>query len=213
MSSIAAGVEVAKTVTIAAALGFVPVAIHFHLFDIVARADGPVGAEEVLAFYHGSVEKSRETDVPGPRLVDDAPFAMAGLGFVDMVDDGLYCANAITRHLEATPSSQHGALHFTTEALWASAFLMRKLQAETFKYPFDELQTPTQFAYELIGRSDLANQHTYSIMEAEGRMDSFNHFMVRPTTGQIVGQINIAKESSSKVDHTLRARVQLCPYS
>jgi hypothetical protein len=55
---------------------------------------------------------------------------------------------------------------------------MRKLQAENFQYPFRERETPFQFAYKSMGKDDLAKEHTYSIMVAENRMDSFNHFMV-----------------------------------
>lgn len=36
---------------------------------------------------------------------------MSGLGFVDLAGEDLYRANAITKHLAATPSAQHGAVH------------------------------------------------------------------------------------------------------
>lgn len=55
---------------------------------------------------------------------------------------------------------------------------MRKLEAENFQYPFKERETPFQFAYKSMGQEELAKEHTYSIMATEGRMDSFNHFMV-----------------------------------
>ena len=38
-------------------------------------------------------------------------YAMAGLGFVDLVGDDTYRVNAITRHMVAVPSSVHGMLH------------------------------------------------------------------------------------------------------
>lgn len=55
---------------------------------------------------------------------------------------------------------------------------MKKLQDTGFAYPFADADGPLQYAYRLMGQSELADQHTYSIMEAQGRMDSFNHFMV-----------------------------------
>ncbi|KAE8392930.1 hypothetical protein BDV23DRAFT_181080 [Aspergillus alliaceus] len=92
--------------------------------------------------------------------------------------DDLYSANTIAKLLAAVPPAEHGALHFTAEALLGAAFLMRKLKADNFKYPFKELDTPYQYAYQLMGQEELSKQHTYSIMAAEGRLDSFNHFMV-----------------------------------
>lgn len=62
--------------------------------------------------------------------------------------------------------------------MMAGAFLMKKLQDTNFAYPFNEADGPVQYAYELMGEKELARQHTYSIMEAQGRMDSFNQFMV-----------------------------------
>lgn len=55
---------------------------------------------------------------------------------------------------------------------------MKKLQDTNFAYPFAECDGPIQYAYQLMGQEELAKQHTYSIMEAQGRMDSFNQFMV-----------------------------------
>ena len=60
----------------------------------------------------------------------------------------------------------------------AGAFLMKKLQDTNFAYPFADADGPLQYAYRLMGQPELAAQHTYSIMETQGRMDSFNHFMV-----------------------------------
>lgn len=65
-----------------------------------------------------------------------------------------------------------------TEGMMAGTFLMKKLQDTNFAYPFAECDGPIQYAYRLMGQEDLAKQHTYSIMEAQGRMDSFNQFMV-----------------------------------
>lgn len=60
----------------------------------------------------------------------------------------------------------------------AGAFVMKKLQDTGFAYPFTGTDGPLQYAYQLMGQSELASQHTYSIMETQGRMDSFNQFMV-----------------------------------
>lgn len=60
----------------------------------------------------------------------------------------------------------------------AGAFLMKKLQDTNFAYPFAEADGPFQYAYRLMGETALAQQHTYSILETQGRMDSFNQFMV-----------------------------------
>lgn len=130
---------------------------------------------------------------------------MAGLSLVERVAEDCFTANAITNHMVAMPSAQHGALHLsvppmhsrllsqkllnlmvsstnpppsTTEGLMAGAFLMKKLQDTRFAYPFADADGPLQYAYRLMGQSELAEQHTYSIMETQGRMDSFNHFMV-----------------------------------
>jgi hypothetical protein len=60
----------------------------------------------------------------------------------------------------------------------AGAFLLKKLQDTGFAYPFVDADGPLQYAYRLMGQSELADQHTYSIIEKQGRMDSFNQFMV-----------------------------------
>jgi len=60
----------------------------------------------------------------------------------------------------------------------AGAFLMKKLQDTNFAYPFPEAEGPMQYAYQLMGQETLSQSHTYTIMEAQGRMDSFNEFMV-----------------------------------
>ena len=46
------------------------------------------------------------TDVP-----DDVLYAVSSIGLVDLVEDDVYAANNITRHMHAMPSAQHGALH------------------------------------------------------------------------------------------------------
>jgi hypothetical protein len=38
-------------------------------------------------------------------------FVMAGLGFVDLVEDNVFAPNDITRHMVSVPSAPHGALH------------------------------------------------------------------------------------------------------
>ncbi|RAH47326.1 putative O-methyltransferase [Aspergillus brunneoviolaceus CBS 621.78] len=177
MSALMPGVQLARTVTSAAALGFVPVAIKFGLFDLLVEIEKPAHGKEVLMAYEQSVGSDRKS-MPCLQLIDDILYAMAGLGFVDMTDDCVYSANDITRHLVHIPSAQHGALHFTTEALLAGAFLMRRLESGGCQYPFEELHTPLQFVYQKMGNDELAQQHTYDIMAAEGRMDSFNRFMM-----------------------------------
>ncbi|KAJ5494815.1 hypothetical protein N7463_010902 [Penicillium fimorum] len=173
------GAALAATVTTPASLGFVPVAIHFDLFNILVSHGGPTTADEVSATCNARI-KSRAKDEPelSTRLASDTLYIMAGLGLVDRVTEDCFMANAITNHMVAMPSAQHGALHFTTEGLMAGAFLMKKLQDTRFAYPFVDADGPLQYAYRLMGQSELAEKHTYSIMETQGRMDSFNHFMV-----------------------------------
>ncbi len=65
----------------------------------------------------------------------------------------------------------------STEPLWAAAFLMKQLRDTKFEYPFQENKTPTQYGYRLIGEEAFMNEHTYSIMHAQGRMRSFSRFM------------------------------------
>ncbi|KAL4866613.1 hypothetical protein BDV12DRAFT_198964 [Aspergillus spectabilis] len=183
MSSPATGALLAKTLTSPAALGFVPVAARFRLFNILAEINKPATGEDVLEFYKGKFSGSdASTPVPTTRegvlLIQDTLYAMSGLGLVDLAGEELYSANALTHHLAESPSAVHGAIHFTTEALLAGAFLMSKLKADNFAYPFKECETAVQYAYELMGKKEYKNQHTYSIMAAEGRMDSFNTFMV-----------------------------------
>ncbi|KAL5000148.1 S-adenosyl-L-methionine-dependent methyltransferase [Aspergillus recurvatus] len=178
MSSPATGALLAKTLTSAAALGFVPVAVRFNLFNILADINKPATGEEAQALYKSAHDATDASAViPSVLLIQDTLFAMSGLGLVDLVGEDLYSANDLTRHLAVSPSAAHGAVHFTTEALLAGAFLMPKLKAENFTYPFQECETPVQHAYQLMGKSEYAKEHTYSIMAAEGRMDSFNQFM------------------------------------
>ncbi|KAJ5772777.1 hypothetical protein N7457_007673 [Penicillium paradoxum] len=172
------GAALAATVTVSASLGFVPVAIHFDLFNILANHGGPATPEEVSATYNARINARENEPELNTRLASDTLYVMSGLGLVDRVADDCFAANAITNHMVAMPSAQHGALHFTTEGLMAGAFLMKKLQDTGFAYPFADADGPLQYAYGLMGQTELANQHTYSIMEAQGRMDSFNHFMV-----------------------------------
>lgn len=125
---------------------------------------------------------------------------MGGLGLLEVVEEGLYAANDLTRHLGSYPSAVHGGIHLwgpgqclisalirwsTTEVILAASFLMRKLDAENFSYPFQENDTPMQYAYELMGKKDYMKMNTYAIMAAEGRMDSFNSFMADKFGGMI----------------------------
>ncbi|CAI7668916.1 unnamed protein product [Penicillium viridicatum] len=173
------GAVLAATVTVPASLGFVPVAIHFDLFNILVNHGGPATADEMSAICNARIKARGENEPElSTRLASDTLYIMAGLGLVERVAEDCFTANAITNHMVAMPSAQHGALHFTTEGLLAGAFLMKKLQDTRFAYPFAEADGPLQYAYRLMGQSELAEQHTYSIMETQGRMDSFNHFMV-----------------------------------
>jgi len=120
---------------------------------------------------------------------------MTGLGLVDQVFDNVFGANAITKHLADYAGATHGALHLfvhplpkshstadipsTIEGLLAGAFTYPKLKDTNFAYPFAEADTPMQYAHKRLGNEALSKKHTYSIMADEGRMDSFNLFMVQ----------------------------------
>ncbi|QKX53927.1 uncharacterized protein TRUGW13939_01007 [Talaromyces rugulosus] len=172
------GAVLAATVTSSAALGFVPVAIRFQFFTVLVQIAKSATSQQITDFCNElRTEQDKEVAPLCPQLTHDTLFAMAGLGLVDLVEDDVYEANEITRHMVQMPSAQHGALHFTTEPLFAAPFLMRKLVDSNFEYPFRELDTPTQYGYKLLGEIDLAKEHTYSIMARQGRMDSFNQFM------------------------------------
>ncbi|CAG8885705.1 unnamed protein product [Penicillium egyptiacum] len=152
------GAALAATVTVPASLGFVPVAIHFGLFNILVSHGGPATADEVSATCNARI-KARGGNEPelSTRLASDTLYIMAGLGLVERVAEDCFTANAITNHMVSMPSAQHGALHLT---------------------PALHTPLPLQYAYRLMGQTELAKQHTYSIMETQGRMDSFNRFMV-----------------------------------
>lgn len=66
----------------------------------------------------------------------------------------------------------------TTEVIFAGAFLYPKLKETGFEYPLKEVDGPVQYAHKLMGNEELSRKHLYSIMADEGRMDSFNEFMV-----------------------------------
>lgn len=66
----------------------------------------------------------------------------------------------------------------TVEVILAGAFLYPKLKETGFEYPLKEGDGPVQYAHKLMGNEELSKKHTYSIMADEGRMDSFNEFMV-----------------------------------
>lgn len=177
--SIPPGAALAATITVPASLGFVPVAVHFDLFGELVRFGRHATAEEVANACNARI-KARSTEDPeiAVRLASDTLYIMAGLGLVERVAEDVFAANAITRHMVDMPSAQHGAVHFTTEGMMAGAFLMKKLQDTNFAYPFAECDGPIQYAYKLMGEEKLSREHTYSIMEQQGRMDSFNQFMV-----------------------------------
>ncbi|KFY11853.1 hypothetical protein V491_07024 [Pseudogymnoascus sp. VKM F-3775] len=172
------GAVLAAKVTAAGALGFVPVVVHFRLLETLAKIGTAASSAEILKANDS--ERTSEEKAASPlclKLVEDTLFVLSGQGFVDLISDNVFAPNAITHHWASQPSAPHGALHFTTEVLLASAFLMPKLRAINFTYPFTDADTPYQHAFSQLGRHDLAQKHTYSIMEETGRMDSFNIFM------------------------------------
>ncbi|CAI7635452.1 unnamed protein product [Penicillium pancosmium] len=168
------GAALAATITVPASLGFVPVAVHFDLFGELVHLNRHATAEEVANACNARI-RARST---GDPEIADTLYIMSGLGLVERVAEDVFAANAITRHMVDMPSAQHGAVHFTTEGMMAGAFMMKKLQATNFAYPFSEADGPIQYAYKLMGEKELSHEHTYSIMEQQGRMDSFNQFMV-----------------------------------
>ncbi|OJJ43678.1 hypothetical protein ASPZODRAFT_136139 [Penicilliopsis zonata CBS 506.65] len=173
------GPAIASVVTNAAALGFVPVAIYFDLFAILTGIGKPASARDLVEAWDKQRRDSASNEGQlSVQLAADTLYVMAGLGFVDLVEDNVFVANCITKHLVNMPSAQHGALHFTTEALLGGALLLQKLKDTNFEYPFKEAETPFQHIFQLTGNERLARMHTYSIMEHQGRMDSFNQFMV-----------------------------------
>ncbi|KAJ5489545.1 hypothetical protein N7539_004435 [Penicillium diatomitis] len=173
------GAALAGTVTLPASLGFVPVAVHFDLFGALVRHGSPATAEDIARVVNSAARTGGDDVLHiSTLLVADTLYIMAGLGLVNRLDEDRFVANAITHHMVAMPSAQHGAVHFCTEGLLAGAFLMQKLKDTNFAYPFAECDGPLQYAYRLMGQDHFAKQHTYTIMEAQGRMDSFNQFMV-----------------------------------
>ncbi|PCG98930.1 O-methyltransferase, family 2 [Penicillium occitanis (nom. inval.)] len=173
------GATLASTVTVTASLSFIPVAVYFDLFSTLVKIGKPATSQQITDFRNA--ERSQEEKEQAPlcyELTHDALYAISSIGLVDLVQGDLFEANDNTRHMVNMPSAQHGALHFATEPMFAGAFLMRKLIDTKFEYPFKALDTPTQYGYKLLGQKDLAKEHTYSIMAHQGRMDSFNQFMV-----------------------------------
>ncbi|KZM20805.1 hypothetical protein ST47_g8044 [Ascochyta rabiei] len=162
-----------RTVTLAPALGFVPVAVHFHLFDCLLAISNPATARHV---YDEHIRRYGDKTNLSVQLTSDTLFMMGALGLLGTLADDLYQANDVTMFLVDMPSSQHGALHFTSEILLGSAFLMKQLVETDFNYPFQERRAPFQYAYRSM-HSDIAHEHAYSIMEHTGRLDSFNTFM------------------------------------
>ncbi|KAL5001057.1 S-adenosyl-L-methionine-dependent methyltransferase [Aspergillus recurvatus] len=177
MASVSSGIAVTKIFTSPPLLGFLPVAAHFELFDILVQCGKPVTGEEIVSIYKSGPREENKGPVPGLPLIQDSLHAMAGLSLIDAPAENTYCPNAMTQHLVAQPSALHGGIHFSTEILLASAFLFPKLQASNFSYPFRECETPMQFAHQCMGNQEYARMHTYAIMAEEGRMDSFNTFM------------------------------------
>ncbi|KAL4973780.1 S-adenosyl-L-methionine-dependent methyltransferase [Aspergillus desertorum] len=137
-------------------LGYLPVAAHFNLFDILLQCGKPVAGEEVLSAYKNGLGGENKGPVP-----EDTLHAMAGLSLIDAPTEDTYCPNALTQHLVAQPSALHGGVHFSTEVLLASAFLFPKLQASNFSYPFRECETPMQLAHQCMGNQEYASFNTF----------------------------------------------------
>jgi hypothetical protein len=162
----------------AGALGFFPVAFHFRLLETLVSLNAPSTSQQILDANNATRSEAERAASPlNLRLVQDTLFVLAGQSILDLISDDVYAPNDVTRHYAAIPSAPHGAMHFTTEALFASAFLFEKLKSTNFTYPFEDAQTPFQYGYELLGRKEYEGKHTYEIMAAQGRMDSFNLFM------------------------------------
>ncbi|KAL4789101.1 hypothetical protein BDV19DRAFT_395362 [Aspergillus venezuelensis] len=176
MATAPPGFSVFKTVASIGSLGFVPVAVRFRAFESLVEFDTPATARDVRDAYLRSCIGGT-TDIPPVKLIEDTLIAMAALEFATIADEGLFGPNEITRYLAAKPSAVQGVLHFTTEVLLASAYLMPKLEASGFEYPFTELDTPMQYAYKMMGDEKRAGLHTYAIMAENDRMGSFNTFM------------------------------------
>ncbi|KAL2848433.1 S-adenosyl-L-methionine-dependent methyltransferase [Aspergillus pseudoustus] len=200
MASIPVSAQVARILTSPSMLGFFPVAVHFNLFNIIGKSDKALSARDTLSAYTTRPTNGAAVTISALPLIEDTLLAMVGLGLLDLVDGGLYAANDLTRYLVSTPCAVHGGLHFSTEVILAASFFMRKLKAENFAYPFRELDTPMQYAYKLMGNDGYAKKHTYAIMASEGRMDSFNTFMV----GKF-GQLTTVPERMKFVGYDLGA--------
>ncbi|PYI32136.1 O-methyltransferase [Aspergillus indologenus CBS 114.80] len=192
MSAQMPGIQLAKTVTSVAALGFVPVAIKFGLFDILVEIGKPAHGKEVLmAYQHSANGDEKNMPFDRRRIVRHGGTRFGGHDSrVRLLRQRHYQALSaytlgstwsvafVSRRIFNQTGPCQSKSPSTTEALLAGAFLMRRLESDGYQYPFQELQTPLQFAYQKMGDVELAQQHTYDIMAAEGRMDSFNRFMV-----------------------------------
>ncbi|GLA40964.1 hypothetical protein AnigIFM63309_008805 [Aspergillus niger] len=81
-----------------------PVAIRLRLFDIVAKAsrDGPLSSIAILAAYRKEI-KPGDPKTSNPDSDQDILLAMAGLVFVDRVDEDMYQANEVRSTLKRLP--------------------------------------------------------------------------------------------------------------
>ncbi|KAL2786951.1 S-adenosyl-L-methionine-dependent methyltransferase [Aspergillus keveii] len=143
--------RVARILTTPTLMPFFPVAAHFKLFDIVGKSDKALSSREALTAYNTTVAIAVTATGPGLPLFQDTLLAMGSLGLMDV------------------PKNDHA-----TEISLAGSFLLRKLKDENFDYLFRDGDTPMQCAYKVMGNEKYAKEHTYAIMAAEGRMDSFN---------------------------------------
>jgi hypothetical protein len=171
------GIVAAKVASDFAGLAFVPIASQFELFPLLVEA-GHGTPTELLQQHQQKWEQSGKGVSPlNLPLLQDVLYIMAGIGFVTKGDNETYTPNTMTQHLVTHPSALCGLLQGAIEAMTAAAFLNRKLKATNYQYPFKEGETPLQYAYESMGKTDLAKSDFFGIMAQEGRMPSFNTFM------------------------------------
>lgn len=159
-----------------AGISFVPIAARFELFPLLVEAGHGTPAE-LLQQHQRNWDKSGKGASPlNIVLLQDVLFIMAGIGLVSKGNGDDYTPNYMTQHLVSHPSALYGLLT-SIEGLLAAAFLVPQLEATNFQYPFKEKQTPLQYAYQSMGKTELAKLDIYDIRAAEGRAQSFNTFM------------------------------------
>ena len=159
-----------------AGISFVPIAARFELFPLLVEAGHGTPAE-LLKRHQQNWEKSGKGASPlNIVLLQDVLFIMAGIRLVSRGNGDDYRPNHMTQHLVDHPSALCGLLT-SIEGIMAAAFLVPQLEATNFQYPFKENQTPLQYAYQSMGKTEMAKMDIYDIRAAEGRTQNFNTFM------------------------------------